>query len=109
MSTERASTIANGNDIPVTKPRSVGRQRYRANAPAETAEDYFRINMFLPFLDHTIKHLNERFPAEIKPMLLGFYLVPKYNDQLTDETIKTIMKEYYDDLPYPEDFVQEAH
>lgn len=36
------------------KPRSTQRQRHRANAPVESIEEHFRVNYFLPFIDHII-------------------------------------------------------
>jgi hypothetical protein len=43
--------------------RTVGRQMYRSNAPAQTPEDYYRINLFIPILDHFITSLTDRFSA----------------------------------------------
>ena len=71
---KRASTIANKNDITINKPRTSGRQRHRANAAAETVEQHYRINIFIPLIDHIIKHLNDRFLDDIKPMRLRILL-----------------------------------
>ena len=42
-------------------PRTVGRQVHRANIGANNARDYFKINVFLPYLDYYIVTLQERF------------------------------------------------
>lgn len=105
----RASKIADDNEITISKPRTSGRQRHRANAEAVTVEQHFRINVFLPLIDHIIKHLNDRFPDSIKPMLYGFYLLPCNFQKLTDEVIESITKEYNNDIPHPDDLPQEIH
>ncbi|VDI03801.1 Hypothetical predicted protein [Mytilus galloprovincialis] len=99
---KRASTIANKNDITINKPRTSGRQRHRANAAAETVEQHYRINIFIPLIDHIIKHLNDRFPDDIKPMLYGFYLLPQYLCKLTEDSTGSIANGYINDIPYPD-------
>ena len=37
-----------------TIPRANGRQRHRANVPAETPNQYWRRAMALPFIDHLL-------------------------------------------------------
>ncbi|CAG2185178.1 unnamed protein product [Mytilus edulis] len=106
---KRASTIANKNDITINKPRTSGRQRHRANAAAETVEQHYRINICIPLIDHIIKHLNDRLPDDIKPMLYGFYLLPRYFCKLTEDIIGSIANEYINDIPYPDDLPQEVH
>ena len=44
-----------------TMPRIVQTQIYRPNAPAQTPEDYYRINLTENFLAHLITSLNEKF------------------------------------------------
>ena len=73
---KRACTIATKNEITINKPRTSGRHRRRANAAAETVEHHFRINICIPLVDHIIKHVNDRFPDDIKPMLYRLYLLP---------------------------------
>jgi hypothetical protein len=36
----------------LTFPRITGRQRHRANAPADSVDDYYRINFMIPVFDH---------------------------------------------------------
>jgi hypothetical protein len=71
-------------------------------------EQHFRINIFIPLVDHIIKHLNDRFPDDIKPMLYGFYLLPWYFRNLTDDIVGSIVDEYQNDIPYPDDLPQEV-
>ena len=90
----RACTIANKNEITINKPRTSGGQRRRANAAAETVEQHFRINIVIPLIDHITKHLNDRFPDNIKPMLYGYYLLPWYFRNLTSHSLITYPKRF---------------
>lgn len=47
-------------------PRIVGRQLNRSNIPASDISTYYKINLFIPFLDHTIQQLIERFTKHRK-------------------------------------------
>ena len=53
-------------DVTVEIPRSAKRMLHHANAPAVCAEDYFKINMCIPFLDHIIDELETRFSGKVK-------------------------------------------
>ena len=44
----------------ISGPRSAGRQRHRANAPAANPEESYRRNVVVPFLDHIITELDEQ-------------------------------------------------
>ena len=46
------------------KPRVVGRQINRANNPSESAEDHYRRNVVIPFLDHVIESLDNKFDSK---------------------------------------------
>ena len=48
-----------GADIKV--PRYAHRQQHRANAPADTPLQYFKLNVGIPFLDHIDQEMNSRF------------------------------------------------
>ena len=41
-----ATRLAGEHDISVTKPRTASRQIHRANTPAQTVEDYWRLSLF---------------------------------------------------------------
>ncbi|XP_060872800.1 52 kDa repressor of the inhibitor of the protein kinase-like [Metopolophium dirhodum] len=45
----------------LTAPRITNRQKGRSNNPAETAEIYYKINVYYPFLDHVLSELAARF------------------------------------------------
>ena len=100
----RALQIAATVDVEPSKPRTAERQRGRANAPANSTQEYYRLNFFLPFVDHLLAHMKTRFSVEIKDAMLGFYLIPNQLNNLTDEVIEKIKVELRDDLPYPDSF-----
>ncbi|VDI48642.1 Hypothetical predicted protein [Mytilus galloprovincialis] len=106
---ERSASIATENDVVPTKPRSTQRQRHRANAPVESIEEHFRVNYFLPFIDHIISHLDSRFPEELKAIFYGNYLVPSLVGKIEDKVVTAMKQEYSIDLPYSNDFGQEVH
>ena len=96
---ERARIVAQSVDCSLEIPRQVARQQHRANAPATTPCEYWRINLFFPFIDHLMTQFDERFPESSRNMYLGYYLIPKYLPQLDDEKLKAIRESYQADLP----------
>lgn len=45
-------------------PRLIARQRHFDDVAVSTAEDYFRVSVFFPFLDHFRMQLSERFKKQ---------------------------------------------
>ena len=41
-------------------PRTASRQQHLANAPHDTPEEYYRRNLFVPFLDHITQEMSSR-------------------------------------------------
>ncbi|WAR21781.1 LOW QUALITY PROTEIN: hypothetical protein MAR_015755, partial [Mya arenaria] len=69
LSTSRESlSIAASIEVVPSKPRTVGQQRHRANSSSDKAsvQNHYRLNNYLPFLDHIISHMKTRFPAELE-------------------------------------------
>lgn len=60
----------------MTLPRITARQTNRPNAKAESAEAYYRVNIFIPLLDSIIEDLNDRFTDEILNVFELNVLVP---------------------------------
>ncbi|CAF1271956.1 unnamed protein product [Didymodactylos carnosus] len=48
----------------VKMPRITGRQTIRSNVPSTTPQEYYRLNLFIPILDHFIASLNKRFSTQ---------------------------------------------
>jgi hypothetical protein len=55
--------VFTGLDVIITIPRRCGRQLYRVNIAASTPEDYFRLAVFIPFLDHFLVQMDDRLLA----------------------------------------------
>lgn len=85
-------------DISITKPRTTTKQMHRSNAEAGTPEEYWKINLFLPFIDHLIMQLQDRLTTPL-PRLLAEYLLPSNISNLTDISWTTIKEEYNSLLP----------
>ena len=57
-------------------PRIAQRMSHRANAIASTPEEYYRRNMFIPFLDHIRCELDTRFSAPSVKIMQALSLIP---------------------------------
>lgn len=57
---EKALELATDVDVEPTMARNVGQQRNRANAPAQTVSQFWKVNMYLPFVDHLLTELEDR-------------------------------------------------
>ena len=73
---EEISKLAQKLDISIAVPRTVGRQVYRNNSPADSPETYYRRNVLLPFLDHMLTQLQDRFGGVRQQIVKLFSLVP---------------------------------
>ena len=54
MMMRKAMAMAAKVGVAPRAPRVAARQRHRANAPAPTAKEYYRINVATPFLSHLV-------------------------------------------------------
>lgn len=74
-------------EFAINKPRTSLLQTKRCNVNTESTEDYYRIAIYIPFLDSFISNLKERF-SKHKQILAGFQsLFPKDPSILTEETL----------------------
>lgn len=96
----RAVEIAEGVGTEPSKPRGRSgiRQQHRPNAPAQSHSEFWKINMYLPFVDHLLEELQtrllqdgERFKAQ--------YLIPVQACNLTSGIIHDIYNVFQEDLP----------
>ena len=78
-----AKELAIKMDIEVKKPRTCQRQRFRQNAVGshnltqeEAAEEYFRINVTIPFVDQVITSMKSRFDGGQSLVIKGTMLIP---------------------------------
>lgn len=62
----------------IRKPRTVvSRQTQRGNVPAENAEQYYLRNLYIPFIDHVIVELKDRFSEHHKLISFLQLLIPE--------------------------------
>ena len=84
------------------KPRIVGKQSTRNNVPAESTEIYFRRAMMIPFLDHVINNLNERFNDKNQIAFKLNNILAENIIGISNENLKTLIEEikefYKEDL-----------
>ncbi|CAB3980295.1 52 kDa repressor of the inhibitor of the kinase-like [Paramuricea clavata] len=78
--------------IEITKPQTAVNQCHHANAgnANQTSEDYYRINVYYPFIDHVVEEIETRFKVEDKGLISAQSLVPVYLDRLTDSNKKDL-------------------
>ena len=104
---DKASDLAARIGSEISAPRRCGRQRHRGNVPATTAIEYYRREVTVPFIDHLIGELNNRFfnGQEI--------IVPKASSLIPAQVIakdnwrimaREFMREYGADMPAPLSF-----
>ena len=93
---EKILSIGTALGIEITKPRTAVNQRHRANAgnANQTSEDYYRINVYYPFIDRVVEEIETRFKVEHKRLIAAQSLVPVYLDRLTDSNKKDL-KEFF--------------
>ena len=103
---EAMSAMAAKVGVVQTAPRVATRQRHRANAPAPTAKEYYRINVAAPFLDHIILQLGE-FSDSVTVQasrLLALVLSVMNENQTRSQELQGVVGMYRDDLPSPQPF-----
>ena len=68
--------MATAVNVEPSKPRSCSRQRNRPNVVACTVEEWYKINVAIPFIDHIISDLESHFSLHAKTVSLLLCLVP---------------------------------
>ncbi|CAH3142371.1 unnamed protein product [Pocillopora meandrina] len=78
------------------------KDKYGANAPHDTSEEYYRRNLFIPFLDHITQEMSSRFGSTQKTavQLLGLMLSAIVAD--TNVDIAEVLEMYMSDLRSPQ-------
>ena len=103
-----AKELAIKIDVEIKKPRTCQRQRFRLNAVGtanlsqeEAAEEYFRINITIPFLDQVISSMKARFEDGQSLVVKGTMLIPACVITEPDwkSQIQPCVDMYSDDLP----------
>ena len=102
----RACDIASEFDIEPCTPRVVGRQRNRANHPAQNPKDYWRVSLYLVFLDHLVSEISNRVISN-EERFLASYLSPVKHQSLTPDIVDRVFAAYATDLGRIDEFIDE--
>lgn len=97
---EKSTELASTTDVVPSKKRVTNRQKNRENAPSQSIEEHYRINLFYPFIDHVTSQLNTRFVENSEPAMLAMYLIPSALSKLTKEKQEMMVSWYREDLPF---------
>ena len=103
----QAERMARSVNTEPTKPRTVGRQIMRNNAPAINPEEYYRRNLAIRFLNHISSELEGQFSdlSILSSKLLG--LVPSTLCEEGGASLQNVVEFYAEDLPSADLFPQE--
>ena len=96
---EKASNTADLNGIPITVPRTCSRQSHRNNAKVSSPEEYYRLAIFVPLLDHFITDLSSRFNGTLKNVFALQGLIPSNLSGYSNDEILQAATIYEQDLP----------
>ncbi|KAL4154036.1 hypothetical protein QTP88_001869 [Uroleucon formosanum] len=83
-------------DINIKVPRLANKQEHRTNVITDSAESYYRVSLYIPFLDSFNQQLNDRFLAH-KSILSNFLCLVKDKEN-SDECFKVLLKTYEVDI-----------
>jgi len=99
-----------GDTFKSEKPRTCTSSRNRPNAgdTSQTDEEYFRRNLYYPFVDAAVTNMKERFPVGLKNAILGSFLIPHKLEELDDEALHAMKEEFSNDLPQTDSLPQEV-
>jgi len=96
---EELQKKSNDLDFEIKIPRITKRHTYSQNTPDNTVQDYFKVFLFIPFLDSFISQLNDRFINHneiIQGFQLLFPIAPLTEQQ--EKLIKNLAEFYANDV-----------
>lgn len=107
---DEAVNLAAEYEITPSAPRRAGRQRHRANPDVNDPKQYWKITLYLAFLDHLISELETRLIESEGRFKAEALLPTNITREVTDEVIQNIYDAYtYDaDLTEPDVYRQEV-
>ncbi|KAH9367581.1 hypothetical protein HPB48_002873 [Haemaphysalis longicornis] len=79
-------------------PRVVGTQRYRANYPCSSAEEYYRRATFIPYIDDLKASLKRRFANHRKTLQSLQFVLPKHASKGKFESVQPAFDFYLRDM-----------
>lgn len=85
-------------NIEISIPRTANKQKIRCNVQVDFPEDYYRIYFFIPFVDHFLNQLNDRFLSHRSVIENFSFILQSSNSVHNEEKIKQLVKMYQGDL-----------
>ena len=104
---EQAERMANAVNTNISRPQNCRRQMHRPNAYVEGIEEWYRINVAVPFLDHIISELNAQFSSLAQTASKLYGMIPAILCSGKNVDLTEVFELYNDDIPSPELFQQE--
>ncbi|KAL4126535.1 hypothetical protein QTP88_010756 [Uroleucon formosanum] len=87
-------------NVAISMPRICGRQTQRVNVNVTDPEIYFKISVYLPFLDYIIQALHTRFDDRLSDVMPLEGLIPSNFSFYDDDSILKAAMIYEKDLTY---------
>ena len=87
--------------------RLYGSQTLRNNHPVQSKEDYYRVSVTIPYLNHLVSQMKLRFSTHHLVRAKGFALVPAIMKEQSDDAkrwsanVKSFLDNCKSDLPHP--------
>lgn len=91
-----ATDIAENVGVDFLVPRQAQNQMHRSNPPSETAVEYWRRSLIIPYLDSLISSLNVRFSEANTPAFSLSILHPSYMLSINAKELGTVAKSFTD-------------
>ena len=110
---QEASQIASAVNVEPSVPRTTHRQTKQANTPASSPSEYYQRVITIPFLDHLITELKDRFSEHNERAVKILTLLPpsifEMEGTLKEEHISGFLSLYRSELPSPSTLNTELH
>lgn len=78
-------------DVEINIPRTTARQGHRSNYPTKDPKEYYKLSLFLPYIDSLISSLNIRFSDENTNIFKYFSLYPDVYKAMTRVQINELL------------------
>lgn len=82
------------HDSEISAPRAPNRSTLRENPPSTTPSEYFKFALTIPFLDHLIAEMKERFSETNITRTYSHYLIPCNFDVTNADSVKCLRQIY---------------
>ncbi|CAF3343594.1 unnamed protein product [Rotaria sp. Silwood2] len=96
---EEAQDLANHTESTIEMPRIIQRQINRNNIPASSTYEYFKLNIFIPVLDHFLMAIKDRFTEHVQQAARISSIIPQYIADKTYDDLAPAIELYQKFLP----------